>query len=162
MPHSTTSLKTVRDIMTKEPVCVEPAMGIRQLARVLEENEISGAPVIGANGKLIGVVSKTDLVRRWLEGSEEHDELAGLLASEEDDEERDEFDEDDDEPVRTADIAVEDFMSDDPITATPEETVGVVAKRMAESRVHRVIVVDGEFCPIGIVTSLDVLKAFPR
>ena len=57
---------------------------------------------------------------------------------------------------------VEDFMSDDPVTARPEESVGVVAHRMAEERVHRVVVIDDRDQPIGIVTTLDLLKVFPN
>ena len=42
MPVIRTDLKA-KDIMVSEPVCVEPSTTIRQLARVFEENEISGA-----------------------------------------------------------------------------------------------------------------------
>jgi CBS domain-containing protein len=48
------------DIMTKEPLCAEPATTFRQLARLFEENDISGCPVVDEEGKVIGVVSKTD------------------------------------------------------------------------------------------------------
>ncbi len=54
---------TARDVMTLEPVCVGPATTIRELARLFEENEISGAPVVNRSGRLVGVVSTTDLVR---------------------------------------------------------------------------------------------------
>jgi len=53
-------------------------------------------------------------------------------------------------------------MSIDPVTATPEETVATVARRLAEARVHRAIVVDPSRRPIGIVTTLDLLKFFPH
>ena len=57
--------------------------------------------------------------------------------------------------------SVAEFMSPYPIVASPDETIGAVARRMAEERVHRVIVVDDQRQVLGIVTSLDMLKAFP-
>ena len=49
----------------------------------------------------------------------------------------------------------------DPVTTGPDASVAEVAHRMATERVHRVVVVDAERRPIGIVTTLDVLKVFP-
>ena len=52
-------------------------------------------------------------------------------------------------------------MSLDPVTAEPDEPVGLVALRMAEEQVHRAIVVDEQRRVIGVVTALDLLKIFP-
>jgi CBS domain-containing protein len=51
-----------KDIMTKEIISVAPTMTIKQLADTLIKNQISGAPVSGKNGKVIGVVSEADIV----------------------------------------------------------------------------------------------------
>jgi CBS domain-containing protein len=56
---------------------------------------------------------------------------------------------------------VEDFMTPEPVTATTEEPIAAVARRMADERVHRVVVVDKGRHVLGIVTSLDLLKEFP-
>jgi CBS domain-containing protein len=154
---TTTTAKThlrLRDIMTHEPVCVEPSMRIRELARIFEENEISGAPVVDADGRVIGVVSKTDLIRRCTEGTGDVPPayLFELLSDEAGEES---------EVMPEPLVVVEDFMTPDPITATPTELVADVARRMAEHRIHRIIVVDNEGIPVGIVTSLDILKVFP-
>ena len=53
------------------------------------------------------------------------------------------------------------FMSPDPIVASPDEPIKAVARQMAEERVHRVIFVDDQRLVLGIATSLDLLKAFP-
>jgi CBS-domain-containing membrane protein len=47
------------------------------------------------------------------------------------------------------------------VTANAEEPIAAVARRMADERVHRIIVVDKSRHVLGIVTSLDLLKEFP-
>ncbi len=59
-------------------------------------------------------------------------------------------------------VCVEDFMTEDPLMVSPEVPAAAVAKMMFEKRIHRVIVVDGERFPIGMITSLDLLGAFPH
>jgi CBS domain-containing protein len=53
-------------------------------------------------------------------------------------------------------------MTEDPITVSRETPLPEIARVMSEKRIHRVIVTDGENFPLGIITSLDVLGAFPR
>jgi CBS domain-containing protein len=51
-----------KDIMTKDIITVEPTMTIKKLAMTLIKNQISGAPVTGKNGRIIGDVSEADIV----------------------------------------------------------------------------------------------------
>jgi CBS domain-containing protein len=51
-----------KDIMTKDIITVGPTMTIKKLAMMLIKNQISGAPVAGKNGRIIGVVSEADIV----------------------------------------------------------------------------------------------------
>jgi CBS domain-containing protein len=157
-----TGMKTelmARDVMIFEPVCVDRSDTIWQLARVFVEHEISGAPVVDQQGRLVGVVSRTDLVRRCLEGTADippaylfevifeqgaDDEAAGA------------------DVIRERLICVEDCMTQDPVTASPETPVGTIASLMFDGRIHRVIVVDEERFPVGIITSLDLLALFPQ
>lgn len=53
-----------KDIMTKDIITVEPTMTIKKLATMLIKNQISGAPVAGKNGRIIGVVSEADIVAK--------------------------------------------------------------------------------------------------
>jgi CBS domain-containing protein len=150
-----TEAKLVRDIMTPEPATAEEGTTIRQLARLFEENEISGAPVVGPDGRLVGVVSKSDLIRRCSEGTREVPPgyLFELLSDEAGE---------DTELVPEPLVVVGDFMTEEPITARPDEPLSKAAHRMAAERVHRLIVVDEDMVPIGIVTTLDILGAFPQ
>lgn len=150
------AVRTVGEIMSKEPVCADGSMTIRQLARLLEENEISGAPVVGPDGRVIGVVSKSDLIRRATEAVGEPTYYFESLD--------DDVEEDDVRPglETPASILVEDIMTPEAITAGPGERISDVARRMAEARVHRIIVIDRERFPLGIVTSLDILRIYPE
>ena len=53
-----------KDIMTRDVITVSPAITIRNLAMILIKNQISGAPVVAKNGKIIGVVSEADIVAK--------------------------------------------------------------------------------------------------
>jgi CBS domain-containing protein len=145
----------VKDVMTREPVGVSPSMTLRELAQLLDTNSISGVPVVDSQDHVLGVVSKTDLIHRWLEGAEGDggSPFGGML---------------DDEWGDLAEMmpedlgVVEDIMNPEVITATQDEPVAAVARRMAEAGVHRIIVTDERGYLHGIVTSLDVLKVFPQ
>ena len=51
-----------RNIMTRDVITVSPAMTVKNLAMTLIKNQISGAPVAGKNGKIVGIVSEADIV----------------------------------------------------------------------------------------------------
>jgi CBS domain-containing protein len=51
------------------------------------------------------------------------------------------------------------FMTPDPVMAEPATSIGVLAQMMIDAHIHRVIVVDAERRPIGVVSSTDVLAA---
>jgi CBS domain-containing protein len=144
----------VSEIMSSSPVTVEPGTTIRQLARILEENEISGVPVVDQDDRVVGVVSKSDLIRRLWEGSQE--EAPGYLfelLSEEAGEDVELMP----EPL----VVVGDFMTEDVVTVSPSDAIPEVAHQMAEAGIHRVIVVDRDGCAVGVVTSLDILRVYP-
>jgi CBS domain-containing protein len=51
-----------KNIMTRDVITVSPAMTVKNLAMTLIKNQISGAPVAGKNGKIVGIVSEADIV----------------------------------------------------------------------------------------------------
>ncbi len=144
----------VSQVMTRNPIAVAGSETLRELARLLTENEISGVPVVDAQERVIGVISRTDLVLQLLQGPEGSvpkpflESIAGGLAYGSD-AESEEFG------------TISDYMNPEPITVTPETPVSEVAHLMAEERVHRIIVVDDGGHLLGIVTTLDVLSVFP-
>jgi CBS domain-containing protein len=146
-----------KDLMTPDPVCIGPSGTIRELARLFEEHEISGVPVVDPSGMVVGIVSKTDLIRRCAEGTANIPPayLFEVLSDQG-------GEEDSSEVLPEPLVCVEDFMTEDPLTVAPEMPIGTVAHLMFEKGVHRVIVVDTEKFPLGMITSLDLLGAFPQ
>lgn len=55
---------TARDIMTQSVVTALPSMRVRDLAKLLADSHISGAPVVDQAEKLLGIVSEADILSR--------------------------------------------------------------------------------------------------
>lgn len=53
-----------RDIMTKDVITVSLTTTVKNLAKILTQNQISGAPVVDKKGKILGVVSEADIVAK--------------------------------------------------------------------------------------------------
>jgi len=144
----------VHDVMTRDVYAVSPDTSLDTAARLLASRRITGAPVVGHDGKAIGVVSLADLVdpdrpRGLLDGYplfyrlndggvEEIGEAAGVA------------------PGRVADV-----MSPFVLAIESSATLEIAAERMLEDRVHRLLVMENTQL-IGIVTSMDLLRGFVR
>lgn len=153
MTTATHRKQTVQHIMTRDPIAVEPTTTTAELARILADNQISGVPVVDAQDRVVGVVSKTDLLLWCVSGglAVDGENLLTVLTASTESEEIEK---------RRDDLGVvDDFMSVEPITTTAQASIESVAKMMVNERVHRVIVLDEDGCLTGIVTSLDLLKA---
>jgi CBS-domain-containing membrane protein len=148
--HATTKLDAT-SVMTHDPITVDVSTSAHELARILTDNDISGVPVIDVQDRVIGVVSKTDLLKWCVTGGDsDHDLLTSLKRSQ-------------DHRRRTDNVGVvEDFMTSEPVVATADEPITSLARRMVEEKVHRIAIVDEDGCLTGIVTSLDLLRAFAR
>jgi CBS domain-containing protein len=69
------------------------------------------------------------------------------------------------EVIEVAEVGADDvrtYMTRDLVKATPDAGVGELARMMLDAHVHRVVVVDPEDRPVGIVTSTDILAAVAR
>jgi len=53
-----------KDIMTRDIITVTPTLSVKNLAMTLIKNQISGAPVAGKDGKILGVVSEADIISK--------------------------------------------------------------------------------------------------
>ena len=141
--------KTVADILTRDPVSVTRDTSASELAHVLDANEISGVPVVDRDDRVIGVVSRTDLLHRCVEclfepGLERLDDVLSDTSTAWD-------------PSGLG--TVEEFMSAEPIMARVDEPLEVVARRLVGRAVHRAVVVAEDGRVLGIVTTMDMLRA---
>lgn len=126
----------VKELMTRTVLTVKKDLSVRKLVKLLEKNKITGAPVVDDDGKLIGIVSSTDVIRAI-------DHLIRVHVSiDEQKEDKGMFN------------WVEGVMTSKVITASEDDDVQDVFRLMVERKIHRLPVVkDGR--PIGIISSLD-------
>ncbi|MBN2060280.1 MAG: CBS domain-containing protein [Deltaproteobacteria bacterium] len=147
-----------RDIMNRDVLTVRADWLVEQLADFLVENSISGAPVISEDGKLIGVVSSTDIVRyKSIPISNPQPDTPHeyyihapdrLYSAEEIESLRIEAE---------SLITVRDIMTPMTLNVTEGTSVQQVADSMIRGRIHRVLVTENDVL-IGIITSMDMLK----
>lgn len=140
----------VTEVMTANVVTVGADVSVRDVAVVLVAHRISGVPVVDGDGRLLGVVSETDIVQkearaprarggflRWL------DPETGEIRAKVD--------------ARTAGEA----MTAPAVTIEADQTVSAAASRMLEAGCKRLPVTrDGQL--VGIVSRGDLVRAFIR
>ncbi len=145
----------VSAIMTSDVVCVQKDLSVEALTTLFLERGFSGAPVVDENGRPIGLVSKTDLVRERHDGGglEEREPLCVREDGGVEYELGPGF-----HAVAIARATVADIMM--PIVfAVPENaTVAKAAALMAFEGVHRVPVVSLGGQVVGVLSSLDILR----
>lgn len=132
---------TAAAAMTADVVTVRPTCTVTDAATLLARNRIGMLPVVDPGGRLLGVLSESDIV--WLRAHE--DRAAPGRPRWWDQSAPDE-------------CTVEEVYSPGPITVAPDEPLEVVRALMREHHIHHVVVVDGERRPIGVVGTLDVLE----
>ncbi|WP_406419240.1 CBS domain-containing protein [Streptomyces sp. NBC_01614] len=116
----------VRDVMTTDPMTVEPQASVQAVARMMRDEDI-GAVLVTEGERLRGLVSDRDLVvRAMAEGGD---------------------------PDRTT---VAQACSEDLVTVGPDDDLILAVQVMREHSVRRVPVVDRERRPVGIVALADL------
>ena len=138
------------DVMVSNVITVRPNDTVQEIARLLLARRISGVPVVGGDGKLIGIISEADLLRRVESGTDRRRsswlELftasnAQLAA----------------EYVKTHARKAEDVMSYPVVTATPDTTLDEIARLLEKHKIKRVPIVDGGKV-VGIVSRANLLQ----
>lgn len=151
-----------RDLMHTDVVTIDAGRPLGELEDVLLRHRIQGAPVTQA-GKLVGIVSRSDVVRQLKLEEEQISASAFYFESFDADEHRAE----DYARVmeatasRVAKLRVRDLMIRDLVTVTPDAPLQQVATAMLERRIHRVLVTEDHELR-GIVSSLDLVKLFAQ
>jgi CBS-domain-containing membrane protein len=140
----------VSDIMTADVLSVPPDESVVTAAQLMLQKRISGLPVIDNGGKLIGIVTEGDFLRRSETGTRRQRPRwieffmgPGRLA---------------DEYVRLSGRKVSDVMTHEVQTVAPDAPLEQIVRLMERHRIKRVPVVDNGKV-VGIVTRANLLHA---
>jgi CBS domain-containing protein len=139
-----------RDVMVAPVITVKPHTSVRELAQTLLENHISAVPVVDDQGKLVGIVSEGDLLRRPEAGTERRRPWWLLLMTGGETLAQ--------QYVKAHARKVVDIMVRDVISAAPETSLDETATSMERNSIKRVpIVSSGQL--VGIVTRANLIQA---
>jgi CBS domain-containing membrane protein len=143
---------TAEDLMSRDVVCIPAHTSLRAAARMLIEAGVSGAPVVDQEDRCLGVLSQTDLTRFLAQR-----EPAPAPASHEDEEFASDWQMSDFDSLPADEVGR--YLTRVTITASTRVPISELAALMFDARVHRVLIVDPRGKVVGIVSSLDVLRA---
>lgn len=142
----------VRDVMTREVVTVGADSTRKAAAQRLIACELSGAPVVDAQARCVGIVSATDFLRYVAEhecdepvfagAAHEIDRAAGGVLC-----------------AAPAMDAVRSLMTSAVQTVSADASLLVAARQMCAAHLHRLPVLDAQGRPSGMLTSLDIVAA---
>lgn len=154
-------LPTARELMEARVVSVDPEASLLEVHRLFADEEISGAPVVDDVGKLVGVITASDLIRSVEEESEtarvDSRYFRDLLPYSAPDWDAGPEDFQD----RLAALRVVDAMTREVVTLPPSTPAPEIARVLRERRIHRAFVAAGGEL-LGIVTAFDLLRVLER
>jgi CBS domain-containing protein len=120
--------KTVAQAMTPNPQAVQRWTAVRFAAELMQREDVGSLPVIEENGVLAGVVTDRDIVVRLVAVGKDAERAQ-----------------------------VEEILTEDPVTVTPEESLDTALELMAKHQVRRLpVVVDRQL--IGMLAQADVAQ----
>lgn len=138
-----------KDIMTTNVVTVTPDTRVERIAKLLLRRRISGVPVVDADGRVVGIVSEDDLIRRPESGTERpRSWWLDLLTGNEDRAA---------EYAKTHGTHAEEVMTRNPVTVREDTPVGDIAQLLERRRIKRVPVLRGREL-VGIVSRANLLQ----
>ena len=101
------------DVMIKDVVVISETAPLKEVTHLFAERKITGAPVVNAQGELVGVLSETDIIRKSNSIGAWSPNTAGQI------------------------------MTKPPVTVPPDTTLKRVCELMYNRRIHRVVVAEG-------------------
>jgi CBS domain-containing protein len=138
------------DVMTTSPVSVSPQNSIRHAIQIMLHRKVSGLPVLDDDGRLVGIITEGDLLRRMELG------IAAFVALPSEPPVTDEAEAR--AYVKSHGWSVADVMTRDPVTVEESMPIHRIAAMMSEQRIKRMPVMRGGDL-VGIVSRADLLHA---
>ncbi len=147
---------TAQDVMTREVCTVQEETDLKELAALFVEHNYKTLPVVDGAGRLVGVVSQTDLIEQdrplhiptvislfdWVIYLESPKAFS-------------------DEVRKVSARKVGEICARDVVTCTPATPVDEIASLMVEHKIHLLPVVDGDRL-VGVVARLDIIRSMGR
>lgn len=140
----------VQDVMTKDVAAVAPDDRLSRLLEILSQHHVSGAPVLDANRRVVGIVSEGDLLRRTELGTDTHHSplmdfllSSGRLAR---------------EYAHAHSRVVSDIMTPGAVVVGPEAPLATAVDLMETHHVKRLPVVHSGVC-VGVISRADIVQA---
>jgi CBS-domain-containing membrane protein len=121
----------VADLMTIDPIVISIDASIEDAEELLRHHRVTGLPVVDLAGRLVGVVSQTDLLYLAVPA------VQALVRH------------------RQRGVRVGEVMSSPPVTIELSATLREAAQRMNDERLHRLVAVDEHGRPIGVIAAMD-------
>ena len=129
----------VADVMTKNPVCVNPDMSVNDVKALMTKEGVSKFPVLDKNDNLVGIVTKKDLLKAAPSSATTLDmyEISYLLSK----------------------LTVKKIMEKDVTIVQENEVVEEAARIMADGDISCLPVMRGNLL-VGIITEKDLFRTF--
>jgi len=144
-----------KDIMTADVIAAKPATTVEELARILIEHKISGAPVVDDENRLVGIVTEHDLIRKnkrfhiptmirlfdayfLLDSDKVEDDIKKMVA-----------------------ITVDEICNKEVVSITEDTTLEEIATIMSEQNIHLLPVLNNGVV-VGIVGKADVVRSMTK
>ncbi len=146
--------KTVAEVMTPEPITVQPQTSLREAIKILAEKRISGLLVVDEEEKLLGILSETDLM--WQESGVDPPPYIMFLDSVIYLKNPARYDQD---IHKALGQTVGEVMSNKPITIEVNQPLREAAKLMHNEQIRRLPVVNDAGNLVGIITQGDIIRS---
>lgn len=128
--------KYVREIMHDGVISCPSETAVDEAMRLMQANRIHALVVVDGPGYLAGIVSQTDLLRAWQDGSSYEHVIHGPVSN---------------------------VMTRSVVSCMPDMEIGRAVKLLNRNHIHRLVVVeernDGRFWPVGILSLTDLVRA---
>ena len=121
----------VKDLMTKDIICIPPSSTLLDASKLMKEKRISALPIM-KGGDLKGIITTTDILNIYSEKEEQ-----GL------------------DPW----IPIKEFMISPVQTINENESIKKASEMMKGKKIHHLLVKDDNDKVVGIISSLDITKA---
>lgn len=128
----------VKDWMTKDVITVKADLTLPDTAAIMKKNSIRRLPIVDDDGKLIGILSYTDVMAASPSNATTLDiwEINYLLSR----------------------ITIDKLMTKDPLAVSPEQTIKEAAQIMVDRKIGGLPVVDKDHKVVGIITESDIFR----